>query len=78
LYLGFLVAFWAAPTMTVTHLVFALVTTAYIVVAIQFEERDLVHEHGASYQAYRLRVPMLFPRMLRRVEATSAVPQSQS
>ena len=52
--------------MTVTHLVFALVTTAYIVVAIQFEERDLVHEHGASYQAYRLRVPMLFPRLHRR------------
>jgi protein-S-isoprenylcysteine O-methyltransferase Ste14 len=73
LYMGFLLAFWAAPTMTVAHLVFAVVTTAYIVVAIQFEERDLVHEHGASYQAYRLRVPMLFPRVPRRVETASAV-----
>ena len=59
--------------MTVAHLVFAVVTTAYIVVAIQFEERDLVHEHGASYQAYRLRVPMLFPRLHRRGQTTSAV-----
>ena len=63
LYLGFLLAFWAAPTMTVAHLVFAGVTTAYILVAIQFEERDLVHEHGASYSEYRHRVPMLIPRL---------------
>lgn len=61
LYLGFLIAFWAAPTMTVTHLVFAAVTTAYILVAIQFEEHDLVHEHGRSYEEYRRHVPMLIP-----------------
>ncbi len=61
LYLGFIIAFWAAPTMTVTHLMFALATTAYIVVAIQFEERDLAHEHGASYSNYRRTVPMLIP-----------------
>jgi len=46
--------------------VFAIATTAYIVIAIQFEEHDLVREHGASYQEYRRRVPMLIPRLLGR------------
>ncbi len=59
--LGFLIAFWAAPTMTVGHLLFAAVTTAYILVALQLEERDLLKEHGVSYQSYRERVPMLVP-----------------
>ena len=61
LYLGFLVAFWAAPTMTLAHLVFAIATTAYILIAIQLEERDLVAEHGVKYESYRRQVPMLLP-----------------
>lgn len=60
LYVGWLLVFWSAPLMTVTHLVFAIATTAYILLAIQFEERDLVRLHG-EYAEYRRRVPMLLP-----------------
>jgi len=60
LYVGWLLVFWAAPVMTVAHLVFAIATTAYILIAIQFEERDLIRSH-AEYAEYRRRVPMLLP-----------------
>jgi protein-S-isoprenylcysteine O-methyltransferase Ste14 len=60
LYVGWLLVFWSAPKMTLAHLVFAVATTAYILIAIQFEERDLVRFH-AEYAEYRRRVPMLVP-----------------
>ena len=60
LYVGWLFAFWATPTMTVAHLVFALMTTAYILVAIRLEERDLVAHHP-EYADYQRNVPMLLP-----------------
>jgi len=63
LYIGWLIIFWAAPVMGVAHLVFALLTTAYIMFAIQLEERDLAEAFGAVYVAYRRRTPMLLPRL---------------
>ena len=60
LYVGWLLVFWSAPLMTVAHLVFAIATTVYILLAIQFEERDLVRMH-AEYAEYRRRVPMILP-----------------
>lgn len=59
--LGFIIAFWATPHMTVGHLLFAAVTTAYILVALQFEEQDLMKMFGERYREYRKKVPMVFP-----------------
>ena len=66
LYVGLLLAFWSTPTMTATHLVFALMMTAYILIGIQLEERDLVDLYGQTYADYRRRVPMLIPFTHRR------------
>jgi protein-S-isoprenylcysteine O-methyltransferase Ste14 len=61
LYLGFIIAFWATPTMTIGHLLFATVTTTYVLFAIRLEERDLIDAFGGVYVAYRKRTPMLLP-----------------
>ncbi|HEY0334182.1 MAG TPA: isoprenylcysteine carboxylmethyltransferase family protein [Stenotrophomonas sp.] len=71
LYVGWFFAFWATPTMTVTHLVFALMTTAYILVAIRWEERDLLAALP-EYAKYRGEVPMLVPRVVRGVRGDTA------
>ncbi len=71
LYFGFLVAFWSASTMTMAHLLFALLCTVYILIAIQFEERDLVKHFGERYLDYKKWVPMLIPSGRKKIKKVS-------
>ncbi|MEX1024509.1 MAG: methanethiol S-methyltransferase [Planctomycetota bacterium] len=71
LYLGWILVFWAAPTMSVGHLVFAAATTAYILIAIQLEERNLVEHLGPDYAEYKRTTPMLLPLPGKRAQRAS-------
>ena len=75
LYVGWIMAIWFTPTMTASHMLFASLTTIYILVAIQFEERDLVSFHGKNYTDYQSSTPMLVPRL---ADAHSHVPAGRT
>ena len=79
LYVGWITLAWATPTMSLAHFGFALATTVYILIAIPFEERDLVAFHGESYADYRRRTPMLIPGigLLRGSQQSSMLEQAQ-
>lgn len=72
---GLLLAFWATPHMTAGHLLFAVLSTGYVLVGVRLEERDLVAAFGASYQRYRQRVPMLMPRLFGGSSAPASEPR---
>jgi methanethiol S-methyltransferase len=72
LYVGWFIAFWATPTMTVSHLVFALLASGYILAALPFEESDLVAHFGDRYDNYRKAVPRFIPRLIGRRAAAAA------
>jgi methanethiol S-methyltransferase len=77
LYIGWTIAFWATPTMTVGHLLFAVVLTGYMGVAAIVEEHDLVNHFGQQYEQYRRRVPMFLPKLTSSTAAYQSVPESQ-
>jgi protein-S-isoprenylcysteine O-methyltransferase Ste14 len=76
LYVGWALAFWATPTMTLGHLLFAGALTLYMAVAARFEERDLVGVYGDTYRAYQQRVPMIVPRVAEGDQSPAKVPTS--
>lgn len=78
LYLGWLIAFWATPTMTGAHLLFAVLTSAYILTAIRWEEHDLVIVHGSKYQDYQKRVPKLIPSLATHSDAGERIVRAPS
>ena len=77
LYVGWLLTFWAAPVMTAAHLFFAVMTTAYILVAIRFEESDLMTAHGEQYRRYRKDVPMIVPALTAKAAAGKVGPPAR-
>ena len=78
LYVGWLIAFWATPTMTGAHLLFAVLTSAYILTAIRWEEHDLVVVHGSKYQQYQKNVPKLIPFIARYRDSDEQVVRASS
>ena len=78
LYIGWFTAIWATPTMSVTHLAFAIMTTVYILIAVQFEERDLILEHGDDYVEYRRTTPAFIPFTKRADRTTMTTETNQA